>query len=301
MTEAGLFETLVEKLKEKHPNIEQMLERGRAKGKEVQVIRDQGKAARRAGDLVDARRLNEMARDLECRHKSDISLTVPSWEHRGEEASCPRCRDMHWLDRGGEYVPCTSCSAFDMEAVRLRHSGIPEARRQQTLGSFKPGVHLLAAEALKDAWNFVNSGKPWLVLSGNPGCGKSHLARGAALELIHQGWDVIYTASVSLATLLHSTQAPGSKRQLDDVMKELAEVDLLVLDDYGAEKQSYFTTPQFEEIFRARNDSLGATIITTNLPRDQIKAISSRIHSRMEDRELSVWRHMAGVPDYRIG
>lgn len=301
MTEAGLFETLIEKLKEKHPNIEERLERGRAKGKEVQAIRDQGKAARRAGDLVDARRLNEMARDLECRHKSDISLTVPSWEHRGEEASCPRCRDMHWLDRGGEYVPCTNCSAFDMEAVRLSRSGIPEARRQQTLGSFKPGVHPIAKLALEDAWAFVNGGKPWLVLSGNPGCGKTHLARGAALELIHQGWDVIYTTSVALATRLKSTQSPTSELRFEDVMKQLTEAGLLVVDDYGSETQSDFVTSTYEDIFNARYDAMGVTIITTNLPKEQLKRISPRIYSRMGDRELSVWRHMAGVPDYRRG
>ena len=296
-----LFQAITERYKEKYPDLLERLKRGAERAKASREYYRQSKVARFMGDPLAARRLRELGNNEWANVMSTDQLLVPSRTHSGQEASCPRCRDVGWLERTPEeLVPCSDCSPYDSVAASMAHSGIPEARRHQTLASFKGQIHPKARVALDDAKAFVSgAGWPWLILSGPPGSGKTHLARGIALELIEQGWVARYWSTVHLTAVLRSTQGANATATLTDVINQNIDEELLVLDDFGVEAVTPWVISHYEWILDKRWDSLAPTIITTNLPEQEIKEISIRIHSRMTDLKVSVWRDMVGIPDFR--
>ena len=296
-----ILEKITERYAGKYPDLPERLERGAAKAEVAKEYFRQGVIARMSGELVQARHLRELGDNQWQNILNDEPLSVPSQTHMGQESSCPRCRDVGWLERSPEeLIPCPNCSPYDMEAVRLQHSGIPEARRLQTIGAFKPGTHPKAKLALDAANNFLGAtGMPILTLSGPPGCGKTHLARGIALRMIRDGWVAKYWSTAHMTSVMHSTQGPFATRSLKDFIEENINEPLLILDDFGVETLTPWVISQYEWLIDKRWDAMGATLLTTNLPESEIRTISLRIHSRLMDNETSVWGDMMGVPDYR--
>jgi len=100
-----------------------------------------------------------------------------------------------------------------------------------------------------------------IVMIGNPGTGKTHLAISLGLKACASGYSVKFHTAASLATEL--VEASEYKR-LTKIEKYLAKVDLLILDEL-----SYlsFNRHQSDLLFKVISDrsEKGSVIITTNL------------------------------------
>jgi DNA replication protein DnaC len=100
-----------------------------------------------------------------------------------------------------------------------------------------------------------------IILIGNPGAGKTHLAIGLGRRLCGLGYRVSYYTAANLVTELSEAQ---QDRQLSKITRNLGKTDLLILDEL-----SYlsFTKPQSELLFHVLSDrnERGSVIITTNL------------------------------------
>lgn len=294
-----VYQSLLERFRPKYPDLEARLLKAAERARKAKEYWRQGRLARARGELQEARNFRQLGNDEWSGQLSSAPLSMPSRVYMGQEASCPRCRDVQWLDNGADLFPCPNCEPWDAEAARMKHSGISEVRRLQTLESYKPSVHPTCREALKQARGFCDGGLPWLILSGPAGTGKTHLVRGIAMRLIKEGWVAKYWSSLHFTTLLHSTQAQGSTVNLMDVIEQNANEELLILDDWGVETLSPWVISQYEGLLDRRWDSLMPTIIATNLPASEVRGISHRIHSRMNDVSMSVWVDMMGAKDYR--
>ena len=168
---------------------------------------------------------------------------------------------------------------------------------EKTFASFNrliPGVQ----EAYIAAWKYALSPDGWLLLIGTNGCGKTHLAAAAANVLLERDRAALYTTVPDLLDHLRATYAPTSEVTYDSLYTLMREVDVLVLDDLGAQHATPWAEEKLFQLTNHRYVCRALTIITTNHIR--LSGINERIRSRLLD--IGLVRSVTfdeGVSDYR--
>lgn len=155
----------------------------------------------------------------------------------------------------------------------------------KTLDTFvwKPGIEIpttITREEIESA-AFVKE-KENLVLMGNCGTGKTHLATAIALNLCEHGRPVRFYTATGLANILQEKHQRGT---LNSFMSSLRRVELLVLDEIG-----YITLHKeaSELLFQIVSDCYEqkSLIITSNLEFSQWNAVfgNDKLTAAMIDR-----------------
>jgi DNA replication protein DnaC len=168
---------------------------------------------------------------------------------------------------------------------------------EKTFASFNvlvPGVQ----EAYTMAWEYAHDPDGWLLLIGTNGCGKTHLAAAVANMLLEQGRAVLFTTVPDLLDHLRAAYAPTSEVTYDSLYTLMREVDVLVLDDFGAQHATRWAKEKLFQLMNHRYVCRAPTIITTDHIR--LSGIDEYIRSRLSDAGLvrSV-TFDEGVSDYR--
>lgn len=141
-------------------------------------------------------------------------------------------------------------------------------------------------EIMKIARNYVaNFGKmqqrnKGLLLFGSVGTGKTFAACCIANALIDKGYSALVTNFARLANTLQ-----GLREDRQDYIDKLNAVNLLVIDDLAAERQTEYMQETVFNIIDSRYRSGRPLIITTNLTADELKNPADisrkRIYSRL--------------------
>lgn len=100
-----------------------------------------------------------------------------------------------------------------------------------------------------------------LMLYGQPGTGKTFYAECVARSLIKDGRFAWMTSIRMLSSAM--SQNYGENRNA--ILNRIKSVDLLILDDFGAERDTSFMAEQVFEIINARYESGKPLMVTTNL------------------------------------
>lgn len=125
-----------------------------------------------------------------------------------------------------------------------------------------------------------------LVLTGDTGTGKTHLAVGVLRELVRNGRiryadDARFVPVPELLADIRACYRPGGPDERD-IMDRYSRLKYLVLDDLGAEKTSEWSISTLYLIIDRRYRDMRPTIVTTNLSMKEIPAIlGQRISSRL--------------------
>lgn len=123
-----------------------------------------------------------------------------------------------------------------------------------------------------------------LWLFGDVGTGKTSLAMLVSSQALQAGRTVAIYSLPRLLAEIRMTFDEASERTYVDLLDRLAAVDLLHLDDVGAEKTSPWVLEQLYAIVNARYEEQRAMVITTNLERDALaEQIGDRTVSRLEE------------------
>ena len=123
-----------------------------------------------------------------------------------------------------------------------------------------------------------------LWLFGDVGTGKTTLAMLVAKAALEAGRSVAIYSLPRLLNEIRRTYDEGSDSSYVDLLDRLAEVDLLHVDDLGAEKSSPWVLEQLYAIVNARYEGERAMTITTNLDREPlVEQIGARTVSRLEE------------------
>ena len=106
--------------------------------------------------------------------------------------------------------------------------------------------------------------KKGLILTGNNGTGKTHLACSIANKLIENGIPVIYGTLINLLAELRNSYGTDNNISEMEIIKLYENVDLLIIDDLGKEKPSEWGLEKLFTIINNRYENNLPVIITTN-------------------------------------
>ena len=148
---------------------------------------------------------------------------------------------------------------------------------------------------LETCREFAEEPVDWLVLQGDYGCGKTHLAAAIANRRVAAGHPALFVVVPELLDHLRATFSPSSQARFDQRFEEVRTAPLLVLDDLGTESASPWAREKLYQLFNYRYVARLPTIITmTQKPEE----VDPRLRTRMTDvGRCRFWAILA--PSYR--
>jgi DNA replication protein DnaC len=122
-----------------------------------------------------------------------------------------------------------------------------------------------------------------LWLMGDVGTGKTTLAMLVSKIALESGHSVaIYSLPKLLARIRRTYDADPGEQSYLEFFERLTAVDLLHIDDLGAEKRSDWVLEQLYALINERYESERAMVVTTNLAQDELEEqIGARTVSRL--------------------
>lgn len=158
---------------------------------------------------------------------------------------------------------------YETRVENRKKSQIRQARFPSKMYLYDLKRDLLPIDAgkklpLLERLDFIRSGQN-IVLAGNPGTGKTHIAVGLGLKACMQGYKVLFTTIHKLLTQLRESH---SERTLRQVETRFEKYDLVICDEFGYVS---FDKNGAELLFNHLSLRAGrkSTIITTNLGFDR--------------------------------
>lgn len=180
------------------------------------------------------------------------------------------------------------CRAARQSRARSRSLSSVIPRRYRGVSFDRPPVTEMNREVVHAVRKYVDNleGRlqegQGLWFMGEVGTGKTTLAMLVSKAALANGHSVAIYSLPRLLAELRKTFDEASERSYLDLIDRLGAVDLLHIDDLGAEKTSEWVLEQLYTIINARYESERAVIITTNLmPEELSEQIGARTVSRL--------------------
>jgi DNA replication protein DnaC len=198
-----------------------------------------------------------------------------------------------------------SCRAREVELEarrRLYRLSNLESFKHLTFETFKPrGQHGLSqnqAMSLESAYSaamyYSQHLDGWLLLSGEYGSGKTHLAAAVANAVVDLGFPTLFLTVPDLLDWLRFSY-DSSETSFEERFDEIRNIRLLVLDDLGTQNATPWAQEKLFQIINHRYVNRLPTVVTTNV---DLQSIDGRISSRLKDDKL-VQKIRITAPDYR--
>jgi DNA replication protein DnaC len=207
---------------------------------------------------------------------------------------CPRgvCDGSGWIldEETDEARPC-ECREVRINRASSRRigSGIPRRFRTVSLDSnplrdFPPEVLRQVREFVADLDRNLDRGRGFWFY-GDVGTGKTSLAMVISRAAVEAGRSVAIYSMPQLLADIRATYEEGSGRSYLDLFRRLTQVDLLHVDDVGAEKTTEWVLEQLYAIVNERWQEQRSMLVTTNLTdRDRLREqLGERTVSRLSE------------------
>jgi DNA replication protein DnaC len=207
---------------------------------------------------------------------------------------CPRgvCDGSGWIleDDADVARPC-ECREIRINRASSRRigTGIPRRFRTVSLDSnplrdFPPEVLRHVRDFVSDIGRNLDRGRGFWFY-GDVGTGKTSLAMVISRAAVEAGRSVAIYSMPQLLADIRATYEDGAGRSYLDLFRRLSRVDLLHLDDLGAEKSSEWVLEQLYAIVNERWQEQRSMLVTTNLTdRDELREqIGERTVSRLSE------------------
>ncbi len=245
------------------------------------------------------------------------------------QSVCPKCGGVGWtiVERanisGAE--PC-SCRSEGYASRLEERAQIPPLYRNSAFDNFEapPGDYDVGAAELRRVLSAVRNyadefplgPRPGLLLVGETGTGKTHLAVAALRRIVAKGFEGLYC---NYQTLLNSIKAgydPVSNSSDREAYRAALDTPVLLLDDLGAHRVTDWVEDTINSIITQRCDNRKPLIATTNLPDPDAggalaqrtalpeyrRTLADHIGGRARSRlfEMCVVLKMPAIEDFRV-
>lgn len=217
-----------------------------------------------------------------------------------EGIECDLCgnHEYTWVVRDGEkYYKTCRCKTTRDNARRLRISGLSAAVRNYTFDAYKTPQEWQRT-ARDTVLRYVrDKDRKWLLLSGQPGCGKTHLCTAAAGRFIAAGAETRYMCWVDESTALKACVTDDAEYQRR--MQPLKTCKVLYIDDFWKTQRGQQPTPADVKLafdllnYRYCNRSI--TMISTERTMDEMLDIDQGVGSRIYEMTKGYRLEFAGV------
>lgn len=138
--------------------------------------------------------------------------------------------------------------------------------------------------ALLTAQDYAARGTGWLVLMGDSGTGKTHLAAAIANLTAQRAGEVMFVTAADLLDHLRKTFNPSSPVSFDDQFQQVKNTPFLVLDDLATTDSSKaWAREKLVQIIKHRYVKQLPTVITTTV---NLEMLDSQVRTRLMDRRL---------------
>jgi DNA replication protein DnaC len=201
------------------------------------------------------------------------------------------CDGTGWIEVEGERAvqPCR-CRPQLIAGRRSRALSAIVPRRYRGVSFDRPPVTEMPQPQVDVARRYVRKLDERLAQGrglwffGGVGTGKTTLAMLVSSTALEAGHAVAIYSLPRLLAEIRETFESDREGSYTTLMDRLTEVDLLHLDDVGAEKTSPWVLEQLYAIVNARYEAERAMLITTNLERSALaEQIGERTVSRLEE------------------
>ena len=207
---------------------------------------------------------------------------------------CPRgvCDGSGWiLDDDGDLARPCECREIRINRASSRRIGTGVPRRFRTvsldsnpLRDFPPEVLRQVRDFVADIDRNLDRGRGFWFY-GDVGTGKTSLAMVISRAAVEAGRSVAIYSMPQLLADIRATYEDGAGGSYPDLFRRLSRVDLLHLDDLGAEKSNEWVLEQLYAIVNERWQEQRSMLVTTNLTdRDELREqIGERTVSRLSE------------------
>jgi DNA replication protein DnaC len=195
------------------------------------------------------------------------------------EAACARCGGSGWIiveREGVSGAEHCGCAAPARARTLLGGAGIPPLYAQAALDNFDaqqkdhPLAYRALSKAMVDVLTYANQfpdvPKPGLLLMGESGTGKTHLAVAALRMLILRGFAGVFFDYQNLLDRIRAGYDATAGASDREAYRAAMEAEILLLDDLGAHRVLEWIEDTVTSIVTYRCNHKKALIATTNLP-----------------------------------
>lgn len=173
---------------------------------------------------------------------------------------------------------------------RLGHSEIPARFKDRSLKYYVAETAgqrcaLAFAEAYADNFDHALASGRSAVLIGKPGTGKTHLAVGIALRVMHRdGRSVLFSTVMRAIRRVRNTWGRNSDESETQAIEALTRPDLLILDEVGIQYGTEAEKLLLFDILNERYENRRPTLLLSNLSLDDVKAyLGERVYDRLRE------------------